>query len=54
MRALLLALALAMPAHAQAPIHAVIDCGTLSGVGIVRVIIGDQVLRVNVDCGKSV
>jgi hypothetical protein len=58
MRALILLLALCLPAHAQAPDHpparAEIDCGTLQGSGIVRLMIGDRVLRVNVDCGRAV
>ena len=53
-RALFLALALCVPAHAQAPAHAEIDCGTLEGVGIVRVMVDGRILRVDVNCGQRV
>jgi hypothetical protein len=54
MTRLLVLLALAMPAHAQAPAHAEIDCGTLEGVGIVRVMVDGRTLRVDVHCGQRV
>ena len=54
MRTLVIVLALAMPAHAQAPAHAEIDCGTLEGVGIVRVMVDGRILRVDVNCGQRV
>lgn len=54
MTRLLLLLALAIPAHAQAPARAEIDCGTLQGAGIVRVMIDGRVLRIDVDCGRAV
>ena len=54
MRTLVILLALAMPAHAQAPAHAEIDCGTLEGVGIVRVMVDGRILRVDVHCGQRV
>lgn len=52
-RAAMLTLALSLPAYAQAPARAEIDCGTLQGAGIVRVMIGDRVLRIDVDCGRA-
>lgn len=54
MTRLLVLLALAMPAYAQAPAHAEIDCGTLEGAGIVRVMIDGRILRVDVNCGKRI
>jgi hypothetical protein len=54
MRTLVTLLALSMPAYAQAPAHAEIDCGTLEGVGIVRVMIDGRILRVDVNCGQRV
>lgn len=41
MRAALIALALAMPAHAQAPVHVTVmlDCGTLDGAGRVLLVV---------------
>ena len=46
-----LAVALCGLAAANDGPHAEIDCGSLSGVGVVRVIIGDVALRVDVRCG---
>jgi hypothetical protein len=45
----------AVPAQAQTqePASAVIDCGTLEGVGIVRVIVGGRILRVDVICTRT-
>jgi hypothetical protein len=54
MRTLILLLALSVPAHAQAPAHAEIDCGTLEGSGIVRVMVDGRILRVDVHCGQRI
>ncbi len=46
-----------MPVQAQnqsAPAHAEIDCGTLEGAGIVRVMVDGRILRVDVNCGKRI
>ena len=48
---------LAVPAQAQAqnaPARAEIDCGTLEGVGIVRLMIDGRILRVDVNCGRNI
>jgi hypothetical protein len=54
MTRLLILLALAMPAQAQAPARAEIDCGTLQGSGVVRVMVDGRILRVDVNCGRAV
>jgi uncharacterized membrane protein YkgB len=41
-------------AHAQSPIRAVIDCGTLSGSGTVRFIVGDTAFVVRVQCPQPI
>ena len=53
MTRLLALLALSMPAYAYAPAHAVIDCGTLEGSGIVRVMVDGRILRVDVHCKRA-
>jgi hypothetical protein len=53
MTRLLVLLALAMPANAQAPARAEIDCGTLEGSGIVRVMVDGRILRVDVHCKRA-
>lgn len=53
MRALLLSLALAMPAYAKAPmIEATLECGSLVGKGRVRLVLGGAVKAlVEIECG---
>jgi hypothetical protein len=41
-------------AKAQTPIRAVIDCGTLSGSGTVRFIVGDTAFVVRVQCPQPI
>jgi hypothetical protein len=53
MRALIILLALSMPAFAQAPARAEIDCGSLEGVGSVLVIVGGRHLRVHIRCQQT-
>lgn len=53
MRAVLLAFALALPAHAQAPmIASELDCGSLVGKGSVRLLLGGEIkATIEITCG---
>lgn len=59
MRAILVFLALAMPAHAQAPVpgpmvSSELECGSLVGRGRVKLVLGGQIhVSIEVACGLT-